>query len=137
MEKLKMNHLAVWILVILFQGISFLWYAPFLFGTKWTELANMKAEDMEGGSPFLYLIPIAAAIILYYLMAWLFKELNVITVGKGLFLSFLFWLGFLFLLAFTNDLFALRPILMTLIDKGNYLVCFLLGGFILSLWKRK
>ncbi len=137
MEKLKINHLAVWILVILFQGISLLWYSQLLFASKWVELVGKSAEDFAGTSAFLYIISIIAAAALYYLMAWLFKELNVITVRKGLWMSFLFWLCFLFLLAATSDLFSMNPITLTLIDKGNYLVCFLLGGILLSTWKRK
>ena len=137
MEKLKINHLAVWILVILFQGISLLWYSQWLFASKWMELVGKSAEDFMGASPFFYIVPIIGAIALYYLMAWLFRELNVTSIGKGILLSFLFWLCFLFLMAFTNDLFSLYPITLTLINKGNYLVCFLLGGILLSTWKRK
>ena len=39
-QKLKINHLAVWLCVILLFVLGFLWYGPF-FGDQWMEMVGL------------------------------------------------------------------------------------------------
>lgn len=136
MGNQKINHVAVWILVVFHQIVALLWYAPFLFGNKWMELLNKTSEDFSASSPLNYIIAIITALAMTYLLAWLFKELKINTALRGLFYAFIFCVGFLFLEMLTVGIFSLRPFGLTVIDGGMYLVNFLIAGIVLGAWKK-
>ena len=136
MGNQKINHIAVWILVVAHMVVAFLWYASFLFGSKWMELLNKTEQDFASSSPVKYVIAIIAALAMTYLLAWLFKELKVNTVLKGLLYSLVFCIGFLFLEMLTIGIFSLKPFGLTAIDGGMYLVNFLIAGAVLGGWKK-
>jgi len=136
MGNQKINHVAVWILVVFHQIVALLWYAPFLFGNKWMELLNKTAEDFSGSSPLKYIIAIITALAMTYLLAWLFKELKINTALRGLFYAFIFGIGLLFLEMLTVGIFSLRPFGLAVIDGGMYLVNFLIAGIVLGAWKK-
>lgn len=136
MKKLKINHVAVWILVLLHQIIGGMWYSQIAFAGKWTELMGKSMSDFEnaGFTPFIF--SIINAIIMVYSMAWLFKKLNVENFVNGMRYAFVFWLAFLFVELATFNSFELRPFGLTLIDAGKSLVTFLISGFVLGFWKK-
>jgi len=136
MKKLKINHAAVWILVMLHQVIGGIWYSPFLFGEKWTELIGKTMSDFSDAGMLPYVISIIASIITNYVMAYLFVKLGVDNFIKGLYYAFLFWMGFLFVETVTFYSFELKPIGLSLINSGKSLVTFLLSGFILGMWNK-
>src|ERR1700732_1832499 len=71
----KINHLAVWLLVILHQLIGFGWYA--VFGNIWLNLHAKTMTDIENPHDFApYLIAIIASIFVNYGLAWLITRLN-------------------------------------------------------------
>ncbi|MEO8666119.1 MAG: DUF1761 domain-containing protein [Ignavibacteria bacterium] len=136
MKKLKINHVAVWILVIVHQAIGAGWYSPVAFAGQWTELMGKSMSDFEnaGFTPFIF--SIINAIIMVYSMAWLFKKLNVENFISGMRYAFVFWLAFLFVELATFNSFEMRPFGLTLIDSGKSLVTFMVSGFALGLWKK-
>ena len=136
MGNQKINHVAVWILVVFHQIVTLLWYAPFLFRNKWMELLNKSAEDFSASSPLNYIIAIITALAMTYLLAWLFKELKINTPLRGLFYALIFCIGFLVLEMLTVGKFSLRPLGLTVIDGGMYLVNFLIAGVVLGGWKK-
>lgn len=136
MKTLKINHAAVWILVLIHQIIGAVWYSPFLFAGKWTELIGKSMSDFENASIMPYAFSIAASIITNYVMAYLFVKLGVENFIKGLYYAFLFWLGFLFVEYFTFNSFELKPPGLAFINTGKSLVTFLVSGFILGMWNK-
>jgi hypothetical protein len=136
MQELKLNHLAIWILVIVHQIVAFVWYSPLLFGNQWMELLNKTAADFANPNPINYIIAIITAVVMTYLLGWLFIKLNVNTLLKGICYACIFFLCFLFLQTLTHGLFSFRPIGLTLIDDGMYLVNFVIAGAVLGSWKR-
>jgi len=136
MKQLKINHVAVWILVVVQIIIAFIWYAPFLFGNTWMELLEKSEDDFTGASPLNYIVAIITAIAMTYMLAWLFKELNINTTLKGVLYALGFGISLFFLETLTQGLFALRPLGLMLIDGGMYLVSFLIVGIVLGSWKK-
>lgn len=136
MGKLKINHVAVWILVVVHQIIAVIWYAEFLFGKKWMQLLNKIAEDFQGASPLNYVIAIITAIVMTYMIAWLFTKINVDNGIKGLQFGFAFGVSFFFLQVMTQGFFSMRPFGLTLIDGGMYMVNFIIAGIVLGVWKK-
>lgn len=136
MKTLKINHAAVWILVLLYQVIGALWYSPFAFASKWVEFTGLKMSDFENVSMIPYVISIIGSAVTIYIIAYLFKKLNVESFITGLFYAFIFWFAFLFVELMTFNSFELRPIGLTLIDSFKSLVNYMITGFVLGMWNK-
>ncbi len=136
MKTLKINHAAVWVLVLIHQIIGAMWFSPFLFAEKWMQLMGKPMQDFENADITPYIFSIINAIILNYAMAYLFLKLNVENFMRGLYYAFIFWFAFLFVELLTFNAFELKPIGLTLIDSGKSLVTFLVSGFVLGTWKK-
>ena len=66
----KINHLAVWVLVIVHQLVGWGWYT--IFGEKWLNLHARTMTDIERThSAGAYVLAIVTAIIVNYALAWL------------------------------------------------------------------
>lgn len=137
----KINHVAVWILVVVDQLIGGLWYS-YLFANRWmgyhgkimTDIDQDKADFM----PFV--ISIAAAIAINYTLAWLIGRLNIQSAGGGLRKALICWFGFLFMPYATIEAFSAfgrNPAEIVLINMGHNLVLFALGGLVLGAWRRR
>ena len=136
MKSLKINHAAVWILVLIHQIIGAMWFSPFLFAEKWMQLVGKSMQDFESATITPYIVSIINAIVMNYAMAYLFKKLNVANFMTGMYYAFIFWFAFLFVEILTYNSFELRPVGLALIDGGKSLVTFLLSGFVLGTWKK-
>lgn len=133
MRNLKINHLAVVAAIPVHMIIPAVWYG--VFQTQWLAQNKLTLADAEGASPTIYLIAILTGAITVYGMAFLFKQLNIDSVVKGLQTSALFWFVFLFAQVLTQDMFAFRP-LLAFIDQGNTFLTFLATGAILGGWRK-
>ena len=79
----KINHLAVWILVVVHQLIGWGWYA--VFGEKWLNLHARTMTDIERTHNVgAYVFAIVTAIVVNYTLAWLISRLNATTAVAGL-----------------------------------------------------
>ncbi len=136
MQKLKINHFAVWVCVILQQVIPALWFSELLFAKKWMELANLKEEDFANPSSVPFIASFLVSILVCYLIAWLFRELKTENVLDGIKISFLFWLAFVVGQIVVIDMFSLKPFALSLINSGFILVNLVLTGILLSTWKK-
>jgi len=136
MGNQKINHVAVWILVVFHQIVAVLWYDKFLFGNKWMQLLGKTEADFAASNPLKYIIAIITALAMTYLLAWIFKELKINNSLRGLFYAVIIGLGFYFLQTLTTGIFSLRPFGLTLIDGGMYLVNFIVAGIVLGAWKK-
>ena len=71
----KINHLAVWSLVVIHQLVGFGWYA--IFGNIWLNLHAKTMTDIERPHDVApYLIAIVASIFVNYALAWLISRFN-------------------------------------------------------------
>ena len=79
----KINHVAVWILVVVHQLIGWGWYA--FFGEKWLNLHARTMTDIEHThNVSAYVFAIVTAIVVNYTLAWLISRLNATTAVAGL-----------------------------------------------------
>lgn len=137
----RINHLAIWVLVIMHQLLSFAWYSPYLFGFKWMNLAGYRlsaippADTFEFYKPFL--ASIFASFLLCYGLAILIRTFNIVTARRGVILAGACWLAFSFSTLFTHYEFANRPWMLTFIDAGRDGLMFLSAGLILPIWRKK
>lgn len=136
MKTLKINHAAVFTIVLIQQVIGGMWYSPVLFAGPWIQLTGKTMADFENATFTPYVVSIVASIITTYIMAYLFKKLHVDNFLKGLFYALLLWLAFLFVEMMTFNSFEMRPVGLTLINSGKSFLTFIVSGFILGMWKK-
>ena len=137
MNTQKINHLAIWILAMLVQPLPMLWYDNLLFGIRWSELNNLTEADFETFNPLNFLWAIFSAVALGYILAYLFKALNVTKAVDGLKWAAILWFGLLFLELATQNAFTLRSFELTLLDTLIVLFKYQIIAIGIVLWKKK
>ena len=135
----KINHLAVWILVVVHQLIGFGWYA--VFGELWLRYHARTMTDIEQTHDFVpYLVAIAASIAVNYALAWLISRLNATSAVAGLKIAILCWFAFLFVEFATVSAFSAfetNPWPLVFIDMGRPFLAWSLSGLVLGAWQKR
>ena len=134
----RINHLAVWILVVIHQLVGFGWYS--IFGEAWLNYHAKTMTDIERTHSFVpYLIAIIASIFVNYALAWLIVRLNAPSATCGLKIAIICWFAFLFVEYATISAFSAfetNPWPLVLIDMGRPFVAFAISGLVLGGWRR-
>lgn len=138
MNNLKINHLAVWLCIVLMHFFGFLWYGP-LFGERWMALvemdqATMEQDSMEAGVWIMNAVAIIAPV---YLLAWLFTRLNVAAGIRGAGIAFLMAFCFHHLNVMNANMFAGEPYGLAWITGGYSVASLTISGFILGTWVKR
>ena len=135
----RINHAAVWILVVVHQLIGWGWYA--VFGEKWLNLHARTMTDIDRThNVSAYALAVIAAIITNYLLAWLLSRLNTNNAVAGLKIALLCWFGFVFVEYATICVFSsfeTNPWPLILIDMGRPLIAYAISGLVLGAWPKR
>jgi hypothetical protein len=135
-----MNFLAIIVAAVVNVVLGALWYSPALFAKPWAKGVGMTKEQMAKGAqmtPGMFVPPLIAAVVTSYVLSWFLQALHVTTVGGGIWIGFLAWLGFtttaqvLNSWVFSNGL----PKQVYIINTGYHLVVFCIMGAILAAWR--
>jgi Protein of unknown function (DUF1761) len=133
------NHLAVWLLVVLHQLIAWGWYA--IFGEMWLNYHARTMTDIERThNVSAYLTAIVASIFVNYALAWLISRLNADNPLAGLKVALICWFAFLFVEYATISVFSAfetNPWPLVFINMGRAFIAFGVSGLVLGAWKRK
>ena len=135
----KINHLAVWILVVVHFLIGWGWYT--LFGEKWLDLHARTMTDIERTHNVgAYLFAIVTAIVVNYALAWLTGRFHATNALAGLKIALVCWFAFLFVEYATIAVFSAfetNPWPLICIDMGRPLLGFAISGLVLGAWRAK
>lgn len=134
---MKINHLAVWLCIILMHAFGFLWYGP-LFGEKWMALVEIDQATMESGSmdPTIWILNSIAIIAPIYALAWLFTKINVTSGIQGAMIALVITLCFHLLPVLNANTFAGLPGALGWINAGYSVTWLTVSGFVLASWKK-
>ncbi len=138
MEKLKINHAAVWVGIVLMFALGFLWYGP-LFGEKWMAFVGLdmtSASEMEGMTG-IWISNIVSSVISMYFLAWLISRLSISTGIKGALLGLEIAFVFILLTTMVNNMYAQEPYGLAWITGGFSMAAFTINGFIMGAWSKK
>jgi hypothetical protein len=134
----RINHLAVWILVVIHQLIGFGWYTA--FSNVWLNYHAKTTTDIEQAHDVPpYIAAIVASIFVNYALAWLISRLNATSAVAGLKIALLCWFAFLFTEHATISLFSAfgtNPWPLIFIDMGRAFLAFAISGLVLGGWHR-
>jgi hypothetical protein len=135
----KINHLAVWALVVIHQLVGWGWYA--IFGNTWLNLHAKTMTDIERTHDWIaYVTAIIASIFVNYALAWLIARLNALNAMAGLRIALLCWFAFLFVEYATISVFSAfetNPWPLVFIDMGRPFVAFAISGLVLGAWRKQ
>jgi hypothetical protein len=134
----RINHLAVWVLVVVYFLIGWGWYA--IWGDTWLNLHAKTATDIERTHNVgAYVLAFVASIFLNYALAWLIARLNAQRAVCGLGVALICWFAFVFVEYATISVFSAfetNPWPLICIDMGRPLLGFAISGLVLGAWRR-
>lgn len=131
------NYAAVLVSAIASTVVGALWYSPLLFGKLWMRLSGFSGAAMPEKSDVakLYAASFMADIVTAGAVAILINAVNTFTVGEGLSLALLVWLGFVATTTLGTVLWERKPIALYILNNAFKLVSILIMAVILSVWQ--
>lgn len=134
MGQLKINWLAIIAATIVAQMIGAGIYGG--FADQWMGYHNLTDEFVEANfSTTPFIVSIIASFILYYIMALVFKRMNIRTFQDGLKWGAIMGLAFGFLGPYTQGHFEFN-VYSGMLDGTNNFLGILAGGIILGAWTK-
>ncbi len=135
MEKLYINHLAVFVCALMSLAIGALWYSPVLFFRAWQKETGLSDEQVAKANPIkTYSLTLFLAWIISYNLAFFLGDSKTNWrwgLGAGL-LAGVGWASTMFVII---SLFEQRSFKYLLINCGYIIVYFMLIGFVLGIWR--
>jgi len=135
MKELKINHLAVLACTGLSMLIPMAWYG--VFADQWMSMNELSEEfisENEGAS--MYVSALVSGLIGSYVLAWLWKKMNIQTIVDGLITALTIGFGLVFLTGMVHNLFEYRPYGLSWINGGQTTLWIIISGVILAAWKK-
>jgi uncharacterized membrane protein len=135
MFAVRIRWPALILVVIAHLILGAAWYA--VLEEPWLAAVGRTAEEVPAGSPVLYALPVAAALLNAWLVAWMLDRSGrrgaVAGVGAGLGVVAATIVPF----ALVHNAFAGFPFSLTLIDAGLEVVSLAVTGWILGVAARR
>jgi hypothetical protein len=136
MPEMDVNYAAVITATIISFILGVFWYSPLLFGKQWSAAVGRSEEELKrGGGALAYLLSFAVWLVATYILANIINFSGANTLGNGLIIGFLCWLGFTAVISLMHNKFENRGAALWLINNGLSLVAFLFSGALFGAWK--
>ena len=141
MHMHSLNWLAILVAAIFTMILGLLWYPPLLFAKAWTREMGYdpndkaKMDEMRKSAGPAYTGSLVASLLSAFTLALILHGMRAESLHFGLMASFHIWLGFVATVQFTGALFSKQSMKLFAINTGYQLVCYLVMGAILVLWK--
>jgi hypothetical protein len=141
MELHHLNLLAILVAAISTMVVGFIWYSPLLFAKPWVREMGYdlndkaKMEEMKKSAGPAYAGSFVASLISAFTVALFLHWTRAEGLHFGLMVGFHVWLGFVATVQFTGALFLKQSMKLFAINTGYQLVCYLVMGAILAVWR--
>lgn len=135
--RYKINHLAVWVLIIVQVALGALWYSPIAFGGEWMAFLGLTETDIAQGNFVPFVIAIGGTVLLTYFLAWLLLQLEVAYLSEAVKVGFLLWLCVVVTEHATHYAFQGVHFAVLLIDMGKTLISILISVSVLVSWRKR
>jgi hypothetical protein len=141
MHMHSLNWLAILVAAISTMVVGFLWYSPVLFAKAWMREMGYdpndkaKVQEMQKSAGPAYAGSFVASLLSAFTLALILHGLRAEDVHFGIMASFHIWLGFVATVQFTGALFMKQSMKLFAINTGYQLVCYLVMGTILTVWR--
>jgi hypothetical protein len=141
MHMHNLNLLAVLVAAISTMVVGFVWYSPILFAKPWMREMGYdpndksRVQEMQKSAGPAYLGSFVASLVSAFVLALFLHQMRAQSLGLGLLVGFHVWLGFVATVQLTGVLFMKQSMKLFGINTGYQLVCYLVMGAILGVWR--
>lgn len=124
------NYLAVVLATVVGFAAGGVWY--WVLGPQWmAALGKTKADITPHPRPFI--VALAAQLLMAFVLAGTIGHVADVNIQNGIVVAAFVWLGFVATTTAVNHGFQGRPVSLTLIDAGHWLVVLVLMGAVIGL----
>jgi hypothetical protein len=136
MHHLHFNHLALLVSALILWMLGAAWYSPALFAKHWmAELGirkdAMNRKSMIPGMIASFIGDLILSFVLMHVLGWA----GVTTLGWGVFVGALVWLGFFVAPALPQGIYENRSFKLFAINAGYWFVGLIIVGGLLAVWR--
>jgi uncharacterized SAM-binding protein YcdF (DUF218 family) len=141
MRVMGLNVWAVLACALATMVVGFVWYSPLLFANPWMKLMGYdpsdkaKMAEMQKSAGPTYALALIASLLSAAVLAKIITISTVQTPLYGMKVALAVWLGFVTTVQLTNALFSRQPARLYAINTGYQLVCYVVMGAILAVWR--
>jgi hypothetical protein len=125
------NLWAVLVAGIVHMLTGLIWFQTWLFGKTWSELTGATLTPAFKWMP----AGVIGHMLIALVLAMIVKLAGATTLGGGILVGALVWLGFIVTLEIGELIWEKIPFKLFLIRIGNHLVALSLAGAILAVWR--
>lgn len=134
---MKTNYAAVVVSAVAYWLLGAVWYG-FLFSKPWMALERITDAQAQSMSPVLpYIVTFVLNLLIAYVLAQICAWRNANTAARGAAVGILLWIGFVGPIAFTTNMYEMRPVELFAINHFFSLVGLCLMGIIIGAWTKK
>ncbi len=137
----NVNLLSVLAAGIATMILGFVWYSPALFAKPWMREMGYdlndkaKLKEMQKSAGATYGIAFLAGLVSAFMLGKILSITPIDTALYGVKLGLGVWLGFVATVQLTGALFMKSSMKLFAINTGYQLVCYIVMGAILAVWK--
>jgi uncharacterized protein DUF1761 len=141
MHMHNLNLLAVLVAAISTMVVGFVWYSPILFAKPWMREMGYdpndksRVQEMQKSAGPAYLGSFVASLVSAFVLALFLHQMRAQSLELGLLVGSHVWLGFVATVQLTGVLFMKQSMKLFAINTGYQLVCYLVMGAILGVWR--
>lgn len=132
---MEMNIFAVLVASIVAMAIGGFWYSPAGFGKLWMKLSGIKmGKPKPGEIAQMYAKGFVTQVITATVLSWFIMKAGKGTVGSGMLIGLMAWLGFVAAKSFGMVLWEKKPIALWILHNVYDLIVLVIMGLILGWW---
>lgn len=141
MRFMGVNVWAVLVSALATMVVGFVWYSPWLFARRWMILMGYDPDDkaklaeMRKSAGPSYILSLVASVLSAAALGKIIAIATIHTPLYGIKMGLAVWLGFVTTVQLTNALFMRQPAKLYAINTGYQLVCYVVMGAIMAVWR--
>lgn len=128
------NLWAVLVSAVILWVLGALWFSPVLFAKPWVAIVGRKMGEQPKGVAWGMIASFCGDLFLAFVLAHVVMWAHVNSVGDGLHIGLLTWVGFVAAILYPQSIYEGRPAKYFMITGGYWLVGFLAIGTLLAVW---
>ncbi len=138
--EVKINYVAVAIAAVIMWVIGAVWYGV-LFSAQWMMLTGITEDmaKMVSGTDNAMMMggSLVGAFVMFFVQSHIHHAFQVKDIKGAVQAAFWSWIGFVAMVHLVNNLYQMKPFMLTLIDSGYWLVSMIIGGIVLEIMRKK
>ncbi len=135
MHHLHFNHLPIFVSAVFLWLLGAVWYSPLLFAKPWVEIVSRRMGEKPKGVVHGMIASFLGDLLLAFVLAHIIGWSGAGTIGWGVFIGVLMWIGFVAAPLYPQRIYEGRPPRYFAINAGYWLVGFVVVCTLLAVWR--